>query len=671
MIEAIKILGESMMKTAGSEPFLSSLIDQVDADRYIVIFDFKTDDDIEIKIDTWGVDAEKLDKVKWVGNVKGNNPQDRLTTDNLQYLVSQSIPNLAANLPEGSDLKIKLQDFIDKFYYKIPGLKGFESRYAYIWDLDKIGIKGQNLLSKKNKEKIAALAESYEFGSPEFYEAYVKKEGKAKDLASIVADFVGNWLEKQWDIPRKSIGLYTIRLDGQLLAEHPDYHKYLENRLVDDVFDEEEFVGQCHICQKSQEKLTKNFTRFRLLKFYINDKKGFASGLADRGFFKNYAVCKECYKHLLVGERTIENHFRSRLGEADVYLIPEFYQNVDPEQLHVKEWAEYLKRKLQELNKFEAWQEFQDKISDDQLRKFGKDSYLLNFLFARRPPGSSEVKVLRFIQDIPPHRLDELKNAMIQVRDLFGEGEMHHFNLDYTQIYFLLPIRKVKNEPQIGIYLDILEALFKGHPLKLSLLTDLLMETVRVHAFEKYDAYVQKKNDKSDSIDELDRFLIMAQFFIFYLKRLNMIKELRGGELELVAEKLVPEEIKSYWEKVGLSDPQKALFLLGYLIGEIGKKQYQEGKTKPIMNKLNYQGMTEGKIKVLSSEILDKLYQNKIWNFNERIYAAMKELLDKSLGKFNSAEENVYWILSGYAFSTARGIMSKSAEKTAEKEEEV
>lgn len=72
MIEAIKILGESMMKTAGSEPFLSSLIDQVDADRYIVIFDFKTDDDIEIKIDTWGVDAEKLDKVKWVGNVKGN-----------------------------------------------------------------------------------------------------------------------------------------------------------------------------------------------------------------------------------------------------------------------------------------------------------------------------------------------------------------------------------------------------------------------------------------------------------------------------------------------------------------------------------------------------------------------------------------------------------------------
>ncbi|MCG0276846.1 MAG: TM1802 family CRISPR-associated protein, partial [Thermosediminibacteraceae bacterium] len=84
MIEAIKILGESMLKTTGTGSFLSSLIDQISADRYIVIFDFKTDGDIEIKIDTWGVDAEKLDKVKWVGNVKGNNPQDRLTTDNLQ-----------------------------------------------------------------------------------------------------------------------------------------------------------------------------------------------------------------------------------------------------------------------------------------------------------------------------------------------------------------------------------------------------------------------------------------------------------------------------------------------------------------------------------------------------------------------------------------------------------
>jgi CRISPR-associated protein Csh1 len=237
-------------------------------------------------------------------------------------------------------------------------------------------------------------------------------------------------------------------------------------------------------------------------------------------------------------------------------------------------------------------------------------------------------------------------------------------------MYYLLPIRKVKNEPQIGTYLDMLESLLKGNPVKLSYLTKLLMETARVHAFNKYEAYVQTKSTKDKRLTgDLEKFLIRAQFLVYYLKQLGLLKELQGGGSELIWENLISLEIKDYWEKVGLVDHQRALFLLGYLIGEIGKKQFDEGKSKPIMNKINFQGMTESKIKVLASEVLEKLYQYKIWKYKEGLYAAMKELLDKSLGKFTSLEDNVFWILSGYAFSTAQALKGKNEETPEEREE--
>jgi CRISPR-associated protein Csh1 len=679
LIEAIKTVGENMLMTAGSGSFLSSLVDTAERAKNIVILDFDIAKESEPKVETWGIDSEKLDRVKWVGNVKGNKPQDRLTTDNLQYLI-QSIPNLEEQLPNSSTLKKKLQQIVKKYYCEIPDLRGSEKRYANLWNLEKMMMNDPDLIQKKKRdeiEKINELINHYGFCTPSFYKAYVKyvKKGEkekqkenVKNLMALVAEIVRGWLDKHWGVPKKDNVLFTIKIDGQLLAEDAEYHEYLEKQMVDDAF--EDVKGQCYICSRSGEDITKNFTRFRLLKFYINDKMGFASNLEDKGFFKNYAVCSECYKYLLVGERFVENQLKTKLGETDVYLIPQFYQDVEPKQLMVKEWAEQLKRNVEKLNKLEALEKFQEKISDDQYNQFGDDSYLLNFLFARRPPGSAEVKVQRFVQDVPPHRITELTEALKRIRNLFEEGKLDHFALDYSRMYYLLPIRKVKNEPQIGTYLDMLESLLKGNPVKLSYLTKLLMETARVHAFNKYEAYVQTKSTKDKRLTgDLEKFLIRAQFLVYYLKQLGLLKELQGGGSELIWENLISLEIKDYWEKVGLVDHQRALFLLGYLIGEIGKKQFDEGKSKPIMNKINFQGMTESKIKVLASEVLEKLYQYKIWKYKEGLYAAMKELLDKSLGKFTSLEDNVFWILSGYAFSTAQALKGKNEETPEEREE--
>jgi len=110
---------------------------------------------------------------------------------------------------------------------------------------------------------------------------------------------------------------------------------------------------------------------------------------------------------------------------------------------------------------------------------------------------------------------------------------------------------------------------------------------------------------------------------------------------------------------MGYSSLQIGLFLLGFLIGEIGRKQYNhQNKTKPILKKINYQGMDKAKILRLVNDVLEKLDQYKILSYNEVIYAEMKKLLDKNWQSWNiSNEEAVFFVLSGYAYATYRAIL--------------
>ena len=118
---------------------------------------------------------------------------------------------------------------------------------------------------------------------------------------------------------------------------------------------------------------------------------------------------------------------------------------------------------------------------------------------------------------------------------------------------------------------------------------------------------------------------------------------------------LLPKNILDYFMDLEIyTDRQKqALFLIGYLIGEIGSKQSHtsDTKKKPILNKINFQGMDYQKLMRLTNDIFEKLNQNKILSFNENIFSAAKKLLDSNVHWKLSNQENVFYVLSGYSFS--------------------
>lgn len=124
-------------------------------------------------------------------------------------------------------------------------------------------------------------------------------------------------------------------------------------------------------------------------------------------------------------------------------------------------------------------------------------------------------------------------------------------------------------------------------------------------------------------------------------------------------ENMLPKEILGYWNSIEMyrDDCKKALFLLGYLIGKVGSAQSIAGhKKKPILDKVNFQGMGAEKLKRLTGDVLEKMRQNNILQYNENIYSALKILIDSNIARWVlSNQENVFYVLSGYAFSNYSG----------------
>jgi len=680
MIEGVRIIGQAVLQRNPS--LADALVDtQVlekgSTPRHVIFLDLRVEPP-SLEADMKVLDEEVLAEVLWAGNASGSNsPQDRLTTDHIEYLTSQTVPNLCGALVEG-ELHSKLEKLQRGLYLDLgekvevfptgEGDSQYE-RYRRMWDLPKLGLADLELIEgEEEREELEAICrgQGVEFLTRPFLQAYAREKGGAKAAVELVGQVVEAWVLKRLGLRRKEVALYTLKLNGELLAQHPNYATYLEKSLVDGAF-EEAAKGICHVCG-NQGEVTANTTRFKLLKFYITDKPGFASGLQDKGFLRNYVLCRRCYRELLAGERFVRNQLRTGMARSTVYVIPVFHlPSIQPTADTLEDWAEYLKRRVAATQTLEQWKKFQEELRDYQEFENAKASFVLNLLFATK--FQDAVKVDKLIQDVPPSRLDRLDEARNRVRDLAAAyfGSSGEWDISLGRIFYLLPIRKQGNRAQTGSFLEFLDAILMGRPLQLRLLIHEFLETACVHHFERYGAYVQgSPGQDRQAVEALTVFLLQSQLLLLYLKELGQLESFtQGGELMEVEEKALDDRLRAYLEELRLDRGQRALFLLGYLIGQIGATREQRESGKPILNKVHFQGMDQGKVMRLANEVYEKLRQYKIAEYNEAVYATMKALLDREHAALNSPQENTYWLLSGYAYATWQAIQHGKAKQGA------
>lgn len=677
MIEGVRTIGDVALQRNPS--IVEALVQEEEVPqgqkKHVVFLNLRLDPP-ELSVDLKPLDHQVLAEVLWVGNAASNRDQDRLTTGNVkyntnanaEYLVSQTVPNLLGALGEG-ELRQKLEKLHQAIYLDLGKKsdvfpKGGDAqylRYSQMWDLAKLGLAKLELIeNKKDREELGSLCEDrgLEFLARSFLQEYARIKGKAKAAVQLVSKVVETWVLKQLDLKRSEVALYTIKLDGELLASHPDYAAYLEKTLVNEAF-KEDLEGVCHTCGREGE-ITADMTRFKLLKFYITDKPGFASGFHGEGFLCNYALCRKCYRSLLVGERFVENNLRTRLAHNTVYVIPVFHlPSVQPTAATLERWAKYLQKRLAATQTLKQWQKFEKELKDYQEFENAKASFVLNMLFASKAQGA--VKVDNLIQDVPPSRLDRLDEVRNQVRDAAKAflGDSNEWDLSLGRIFYLFPIHVQQKQAQTRPFLEFLNTLLTERSVRTNLLIPQLLETASVHYFERYSAYVQDRSSQNQqSVDRaLIIFLLQSQLLLLYLKELGQLESsTQGGKTMGIEREALDDTLMAYLQELGLDRGQKALFLLGYLIGQIGSTREQRESGKPILNKVYFQGMDQGKVIRLANDVYEKLRQYRIANYNEAVYAAMKTLLDQEHAALSSPQENTYWLLSGYAYATWQAI---------------
>ncbi|MBD3375178.1 hypothetical protein GF406_09095, partial [candidate division KSB1 bacterium] len=189
--------------------------------------------------------------------------------------------------------------------------------------------------------------------------------------------------------------------------------------------------------------------------------------------------------------------------------------------------------------------------------------------------------------------------------------------------------------------------LFSAIPMQKSQLLTYYIELAHMHRFESYKLYqigTQQNPEWALMSDTLKWNL-----FLLFLYKLDL---LGGNKMESSSTIWVPERLDPVFKELGYSPAQQGLALLGYVLESAAYAQYKEGlKNKPVLGKLNYQGMTHEKVIRLFNDLYEKINQyRKHIGYAERFLASGQQLYLSDTGQTLSAHERVFYILSGYSF---------------------
>jgi CRISPR-associated protein Csh1 len=610
MLDTIAHIGNIMSKDSDNDIF-DFIIDNNSRLKHCIALDF----DLEskcikfdlLKSDEKGLSAETFTEYALLPNEKGNRPQFFATCTNLEYLVSQSLPNLAKMLP-APDLACLIDKVIRTFF--IDTQKPKDSRYGKMID-------------------------------PQFFPDIainVDNKDTPKEIVKEYSNNIAKTIEEQFSVKEKEC-FYTVCINSEPIVQSQDYRNFIKEKFFQSAFDENR-QDICTICGK-QDQVTANTTRF-LLKFYVTDKLNFASFFDEKKYYKAVSLCPSCYQHFILGEKWIASHLRSRLGGFSFYLIPQFLIPGDDNQRIV----DIVKNLPDDFNQIKNIKET-SKRQDELDFRFRSVPFVLNFLFYKK--SQSAFKILNLVKDVPPYRLlliNQKLNKIGEMNKRINIPDSIHFGLD--QIYWLVPIRKKGAEHrEFKKVLHIYYNLFSGIPMQKSQLLTYYVELAHMHRFESYKLYqigAQQNPEWALMSDTLKWNL-----FLLFLYKLDL---LGGNQMESPSTIWIPERLDPVLKEFGYSPAQQGLALLGYVLESAAYAQYKEGlKNKPVLGKLNYQGMTHEKVMRLFNDLYEKINQyRKHIGYAERYLASGQQLYLSDTGQTLSAHERVFYILSGYSF---------------------
>lgn len=634
MLEGIIDIGNAV---TDENDVLSNLIQNVESVRkkkqlYVLKFNFLLDEE-KLEIDALEeMDSNSAKKYLFVGSASGpNSPQWFVTSTSSNYHLSETISNLS-EMDLGEGLNYKIKQILKNYFVDLGDSMG--RKYRYMMDLYKFGMTSQKI--------------------EEFYEQVKDTDKPGKNLLDSVKKELKSFLQDQHHINENQVGLYIILVNGQPLCASEEYQgKVIECRTATKDKAKKAELLICSMCQ-STENVTSKLSDMTI-KYYTTNQVIFASGLDKHKYDNNMLLCEECFNKLKVGETYIKNRLKTKLAAFDVYIVPHFVFGQTLNKQKMDKITDKLLITFNTAKHIDEIREFRDNI---ELLKEEESYFLINFIFYKT--SNAATKIQKLIKDVNPSIFEKIENSFSYASELsekfFQERYTYYGGLG--KVYYMIPIRLSQGKAvQYKDVLDVYESILVGKILNKKHLIDNLIHVIKINWLEKEGYNIRGTQEK------LHYTILDGVFFIKFLEGLDCLKVGEGMNVRNLSLK---QNIKEYFMEMGYNEEQVTMFLLGYMVGKIGNTQYKKASQqqaigyKPILNKINFNGMDKSKILRLTKDVFNKLRQEKILSYNETIFNEFKRILDKNINSWHlNKNENLFYLLSGYGYATTEPMNKK------------
>jgi len=490
----------------------------------------------------------------------------------------------------------------------------------------------------------------------------------------------------------------VLQEDGQraVLSEYPEYIKLVK---LDKNIQNESCAPSlqskkvCYICHKEKddvktEDYIKNFDRKGINKLFEITTKNTSQILDNFNYENTYSICHDCYLDLLNGDKKIQKMFRGKVAGEDVFILPEgLIKDFEYNFLYKLKREVDLALKEDDANNW--LQNIEALASVDEIVY-----YSLNFV-VYRTDGTS-FSVLQTIEDVPTVRF---KKIMELIGHNVNMMRQHIKHMSLASIYRLIPVYQDKNSNKwTGKVLSLYKALLCGEQIDMNELFSYACEGLdkglnqlkkdEVKNYFNMGLVEYKKNYKDYADDYFIRNLIMGYLILFNVcRQLNILindkachdekKEVSNMQSIKTASENVNnsiDDMENFLDMQQYTNEAKALFYLGVLIKRVAIYQMvKEHKTKPILKKIQFQGMTNIEIYRLYNEVVEKLRQYKRLNiFTEAVmnrfhyyYGCIKDTWKLD------GHANVFYIMSGYAYMVSSSMPDATKEEQEMEREEI
>lgn len=402
--------------------------------------------------------------------------------------------------------------------------------------------------------------------------------------------------------------------------------------------------------------------RYSLNKMFVTTTVNYASNWENGAFQKNYQVDKQTQMYLERGSKYLLEKYKTRIAGIDHCIIP---QLLSRDKADIETTLRSLSRKSDLLFQFNTYQEI---VGDIEVET--NNPYWITFLGFES--DGNFFKTINIIKDVSRTHFEQLITAFrrlniewkaipgvnwASIMSMGKEQTPLEFNL-FT-VYTLIPVRKDKEKKNEA--LNLFKQVLEKRPVEREKLFGYFKELILCHYYGRYAGYTNiRENTEFDFAVRNTVFQYLA--FIQILNQFNLInpmEENQPDDLEEITLDAAPEEqvlpeyqqkVEEFFVRMNYKPEHKALFYLGRVLNTVAQTQYKkEHKTKPVLKKLNYNGMDRDDIRRLHRDLVEKTQQYSIHRYTESTLSRFMMLFNHENWTMKP-DEALFFILSGYSF---------------------